>query len=449
MNQYRREFRAGESLVIKAAEVVGTTLSKATVDQAVFEHHWDTVIVDEASMAYIPHVAYAASLAAKRIVVVGDFRQLAPIALAQDDPLVSRWLRRDIFDEAGIIEAVQRYGSHPCLTMLDVQHRMHPQIAGFASISFYGGRLKDAPGMAERVAHVVGARPFPQEPLVLLDLSGLNLGTVVDPENSRFNLISALVSVVVAASAGDLEQIAIITPYRAQARLLRALISDLFGAKRGAAQTRCRAATVHRFQGSKAELGILDLVDASGRPGTLISSSEESPRLINVAVTRAQGKLVVVCKRSYIDGTLGHHMPARQLVGYLREKGAHLRVLEAINAGLLQVKNGQLEWLTDQGRALTRLRKEIEKAGKIRGLLRADWAGSSAGQALGAELARLARSHQDIYLWSDEPPQKCVPGELPGLERFCSLRCSSFVGLSIGLVWRLCPFVGAERVDPL
>ncbi|MGB9860023.1 MAG: AAA domain-containing protein [Moorellaceae bacterium] len=96
LSRCRQEIRAGQSLVIEAAEVVGTTLSKATVDSAVFQHHWDTVIVDEASMASIAHVAYAASLAAKRM-VVGDFRELAPIALVQNDPLVDRWLRRDIF----------------------------------------------------------------------------------------------------------------------------------------------------------------------------------------------------------------------------------------------------------------------------------------------------------------------------------------------------------------
>ena len=57
----------------------------------------------------------------------------------------------------------------------------------------------------------------------------------------------------------------------------------------------------------------------------------------------------------------------------------------------------------------------MEKAGKIRGVLRADWAERPAGQALRAELARLARSRQDIYLCTDEPaslssvlPESCL-----------------------------------------
>ena len=47
---------------LKEAYVVGTTLAKAATDSAVYEKDYDVVILDEASMAYVPQAAFAATL---------------------------------------------------------------------------------------------------------------------------------------------------------------------------------------------------------------------------------------------------------------------------------------------------------------------------------------------------------------------------------------------------
>ncbi len=83
-------------------------------------------------MAYIPQVFFAASLAGRKLVVSGDFRQLAPVALA-GTPGVKHWLQRDVFGEAGIAAAFEK-GQAPDIAVLRLQRRMHPAIAGFVCI---------------------------------------------------------------------------------------------------------------------------------------------------------------------------------------------------------------------------------------------------------------------------------------------------------------------------
>ena len=52
-----------EKEAVKKARFVATTVSKAVVDRVVRDCEFDVVIFDEASMAYIPQIVFAASLA--------------------------------------------------------------------------------------------------------------------------------------------------------------------------------------------------------------------------------------------------------------------------------------------------------------------------------------------------------------------------------------------------
>ena len=55
---------------------------------------------------------------------------------------------------------------------------------------------------------------------------------------------------------------------------------------------------MHQFQGSERDVVVMDLVESfpSAKPGILMSSNENGSvdRLVNVAVTRARGKLVTI-----------------------------------------------------------------------------------------------------------------------------------------------------------
>ena len=59
------KIRQQELKYLQEAFIIGTTLAKAASDSALYEHDYDVVILDEASMAYAPQVAFAASFSKK------------------------------------------------------------------------------------------------------------------------------------------------------------------------------------------------------------------------------------------------------------------------------------------------------------------------------------------------------------------------------------------------
>jgi hypothetical protein len=376
LKRLREQLREAEQQVARNARVLGTTLSKAVVDKAVFEQEFDTVLVDEVSMAYVPQVFFAAGVARKSVAVLGDFRQLPPIALSEA-PLVERWLKTDIFEHVGITKAVDEGGPHPRLVMLEVQSRMHPAISAFPSAHVYGCRLDDAPNMHEERAPIVAAPPFPGDAVVLLDVSGLGCFCHQDATarrastSSRYNPLSALVATWVAGQAieGGSLSLGVIAPYSTHARLLLAVLRDLYPKALAASphlETPC-AATVHRFQGSERDIMVFDYVDAypMKAPGAPLCNQkgDQARRLLNVAITRARGKLVVVADTAYILGRVGNHSIHRAFLTYLNKNARTLRGNELVSR-LLRTRVGEHGSLTwhDPREGQSRLLDDLARA---------------------------------------------------------------------------------------
>ncbi len=297
----KEQLKQHESNLVRAATVVGCTLSKATIAQEIYQRRFDAVVIDEASMAYIPHCAFVSSLAHKRVAIFGDFRQLAPIAQAET-AAVQQWLQRDIFAQAGITARVNAGGGDSRLVRLQEQHRMHPAIAGVINANFYGGQLINAPGTAARATGTVQKAPHAGEALVCYDLTPLTASCFSDREShSRFNPVSALAAVQLAQQglAAGQGSIGIVTPYNAQSRLIYRLLKDC-----NLADKPVRVATVHRFQGDENDLIIFDAVDGEpqSKAGRLLQGGMDSTamRLINVAISRARGKFIGLFNRTYL-----------------------------------------------------------------------------------------------------------------------------------------------------
>jgi hypothetical protein len=281
-----------EKVLVHNASFVATTVSKATIDPALYMQRFDAVIFDEASMAYVPQIVFAAGLAKDHFVCLGDFRQLPAIVQNNSDDE----LTYDIFNHTGIVYAVDHNCNHEWLVMLDVQHRMHKDISDFASKMMYNNLLKTADDIVEERAEIAANLPCSNAAMSIVDLSHMYSTCTKTMDGSRINPMSAFISLRLAERYIDRYDVGIITPYNAQSRLLMSMIRD--ASEKDEKWSRVISATVHQFQGSEKSVIIYDAVDCFRMryPGTLLTSlaNDTANRLFNVALTRARGKFILV-----------------------------------------------------------------------------------------------------------------------------------------------------------
>lgn len=303
LKKIRAEVRSEERQYVEKAQLVATTISKVTIDPLFDEQDYDIVMFDEVSMAYVPQIVCAAMYAKEKLVLVGDFRQLAPIV--QSD--AKKVLGVDIFAYLGIASGT-KVCAHPWLVMLNEQRRMHPAISAFPNKYIYNNLLIDHDSVQSNRADIVSREPLAGNAMNLINLYGTYAAAMKNSDNSRFNILSAIIAFTTALQAEENgeKSIGIITPYAAQTRLIRAMIQD----HRKAETTDVACSTVHQFQGSERDLIVFDAVESypASKVGWLMGKVMDSvTRLINVAITRARGKLIVVANSKFwemrFDGT--------------------------------------------------------------------------------------------------------------------------------------------------
>lgn len=330
LKNIRASFKQAEKDLASNAKLLATTISKVSIDKIFDDKQYDVVMFDEASMAYVPQVIEAAMYAKEHFICVGDFRQLSPIAQSS----AKNVLNKDIFSYLGIIDRSGNLKYHPWLVMLNEQRRMHPKISEFSNKRIYGGLLEDHESTLTSRNSIVNSSPFSGFPLTLIDLSGTYSLAGRNSDNSRFNILSATISFLTAVEAvrkGN-HTVGIITPYAAQARLIQAMIID----HGNGLHKKVSCSTVHQFQGSERDVIIFDGVESypSKKPGILMSNNdnESLSRLINVAVTRAKGKLIVIADYRYWNDIFsGQGNTFYSLISYVKKNG---HVISAANGSL-------------------------------------------------------------------------------------------------------------------
>lgn len=310
------KIRLQEMKFIKDAVLIGTTLAKSANDPTIYEHEFDVVIIDEASMAYVPQIAFAAGLA-KRVIICGDFKQLPPIAASRHS-LVNTWLKEDIFHHSGVANTVNEGRLHANLFLLKEQRRMHPDISSFTNKHIYHGLVGDHESVKALRQPLAERMPFSGNASILLDTSGAgNFGGTEQSSSSRINLWQLLLSfqLLHEAYCNGSRSIGYVTPYRAQAKLMEELLLEIYGEQLIDADI--AAATVHRFQGDEREVMIFDTVDSfpHDRAGMLLTG-KDSERLLNVAITRTKGKFIHVADTTFVREKVHRNKVWRKLTDY-------------------------------------------------------------------------------------------------------------------------------------
>ena len=336
ISKIKSQIKSQEQYYVSKARIVITTISKVTIDKVFDSTNYDVVMFDEVSMAYVLQIICAATYAKERFICVGDFMQLAPIAQSSAKDI----LCEDIFTYLKINVGSKPY-YHPWLVMLDEQRRMYPDISAFSNMYIYHNMLKDHESVKHKYDGVITSEMFPDHSINLIDLAGSYCAAGKDSGNSRFNILSGFLSFSCALKTrSNVETISIITPYAAQTRLIRALVLDTATPK---SPVDIRCATVHQFQGSESDAIVFDAVESypAKKPGWLMGKDFDSiRRLINVAVTRARGKLIVVANNTFwLNNYKGSKHTLYRLLQYLTEKGSvikhpHDKSLEHMIEGL-------------------------------------------------------------------------------------------------------------------
>jgi ATP-dependent RNA/DNA helicase IGHMBP2 len=262
------------------------------------------VVIDEAAQATEP-ACWIPLLRSDRLVLGGDHCQLPPTIVS--DEAARGGLA------VSLMERLARLLGGDVVGRLDVQYRMHEQIMRFSSAEFYEGALvADASVRTHRLVDLpqVEDHRLTTAPLTFLDTAGAGYDEQAGDDGvSRANrqeaeLVVRQVNLFLSAGLAP-HQLAVITPYAAQARLLRELlpIADL------------EIDTVDGFQGREKEAVIVSLVRSNDR-GEIGFLSDV--RRMNVALTRARRKLLVIGDSSTIAN---HAFYARLIEHFERSEG--------------------------------------------------------------------------------------------------------------------------------
>ena len=278
-----------ELSVLEKAQVVLATLT-GVESRALEGRRFAIAVVDEATQAVEP-AAYLALLRADRVVLAGDHLQLPPTVLAPDAQQLS----------LSLFERLARAQPGAMVTLLE-QHRMNEQIMRYPSDALYGGKLRAHPAVAH---HAIDGSP-----LELIDTAGRGFEEETPQESdSKLNegeaeLVAAEVRKLLAMLPP--RDIAVISPYDAQVQELRQLLQDV---------EELEIDTVDGFQGREKEAVVVSLVrsNPAGELGFVADI-----RRINVALTRARKKLIVVGD----SATIARHPFHEGLVKYAERIGA-------------------------------------------------------------------------------------------------------------------------------
>lgn len=284
-----------ELSVIRDSSIIFSTLTNVYLNVLMQDQRFDSVIIEEAGMAILPTLYYCACLAKKKVILIGDPKQLPAIIQSTDD-YVFKVMGRNIFDIAQNSQIKKQ------IVMLNTQYRMHPRISELVSELFYHQRLLSDDSTAER-DRIADQAPFPGEALIVIDTQGESRCEQTKAY-SRINVLSAQRCLeLVQMMALESINLGIITPYRAQSNY----IWQLLGKNLNLRQLNIECSTVHRFQGHEKDVIILDTVDSQPlAPGKLFndtSPTSVSHQLVNVSISRARGKLIILADVNYFKQT--------------------------------------------------------------------------------------------------------------------------------------------------
>ncbi|MFH1432722.1 MAG: AAA domain-containing protein [archaeon] len=268
------------SEIINDADIIAAT-AISSCHYFLDDIDFDVMIMDEASQV-ASFMSLLPILKCKKIILVGDNRQLQPI----EEEDISKEMNLSIFNRF--------FELYPyAATLLTIQYRMHEIIAQIASEIFYEGKLRTSESVNERILRLnVCSNQFlsPMMPVLFIDTS--KRGYYEDEigsgcSNSKEAMyVADIVSLFI--NEVNAEDIGVITPYVKQKLLIKKYLNDI-------KINNVEVDTVHKYQGREKDIIILSFARSKrySFPEYKLKFIENEC-LVNVAITRARNKLILV-----------------------------------------------------------------------------------------------------------------------------------------------------------
>lgn len=301
------EFEISRRIVASAQVVLAT---HAGIPRKLVKGEFDLAVLDEASQATEP-LSWVPMTVARRAVFAGDSMQLPPTIYSPE--AAKGGLATTLFERLKVIlpSSLQ--------TLLRLQYRMHEDIMGFSSTEFYEGRLIADESVRRHTASElpdVSTTDLTSAPLIFVDTAGAGFeeswNEMLESRENRgeAELAVRLMEKLLAAGI-EPKKAAILTPYVAQAKLLKTMIK-VPGLEIG---------SVDGFQGREKEATIVSLVRSNDDAEVGFLSDT---RRMNVAMTRARRLLIMIGD----SATLGRHPFYERFIDYAGTLKAHRSAYE-------------------------------------------------------------------------------------------------------------------------
>ena len=226
---------------------------------------YDYVIMDEASQVDIATGALAMSCA-KNMVIVGDTNQLPNVVdkhtEIRADAIFNQYnLSKGYRFTNSFLQSVLEVMPNVTQTMLREHYRCHPKIIEFCNQKFYRGNL------------IIMTEDHGEKDV-------LKVIKTVKGNHSRNHFIQRQIDIIkneiIPNDITNKKETGIIAPYNNQVQSLKEQIDGI------------EQATVHKFQGKEKDTIIISTVEDE------ITDFVDDPYLLNVAVSRAKKKLILV-----------------------------------------------------------------------------------------------------------------------------------------------------------
>eukprot|EP01083_Nonionella_stella_P300506 1026363_1 len=311
LKQLRRELKKYEEKMVNGildhVDVVLCTLCGAS-RRELKDKQFDLCIIDEAGQS-LEVACWIAMTKCKKVILCGDHLQLAPTVKSKD----AKELSYTLFDK---LQGKFKHEYPPKIAMLDTQYRMNDVICRYFSDALYEGKLKSHESVAHHVLRDLEYMKTKEakqsrcaeRALMMVDSAGIDgfEEDVVDAHKSKSNRNEAEIvctHVQLLLNAGiKARDIAVITPYRGQVKVLREMMHD-----------EVEIGTVDGFQGREKEAIVVSFVRSNDEH---VIGFLRDDRRTNVAITRARRH----CCLFLNSETLERHSFLKQLTDYCYDR---------------------------------------------------------------------------------------------------------------------------------